>query len=148
MKHSLVVCTEDIRAFWRQAPVRATRGPQWLRRIALKLVSMFGIEDGRATKSVSYREVPTDESFLQRLRLASRDIERISNKEAKTLLVGPDAWPDIADELRNSTTSLALPMEFKAVTPRGDLTLLGIKVVLIPWMEGTLLIPDLPETLT
>ena len=145
MQHDFMIAQDDWREMLTPCEVRVTKGAKWLRPIALWLVRKFGMLDVRRDRVRTFR-VATGETLLDRMHLQQRDMLRIYNREATTVFVGPEVFGEVHREVRNyedlyrSTHPIALNTEVK-LAAYSTIVVRGIKVVLIPWMSGALLVP-------
>lgn len=124
------------------AAIVGSRGPAWLRRALNAALRRLDAKVQPPPIPVKARRfVAPDGDFLSRLVKQQRDLLRIYNQEANTLYVGPDAWGDAAGELRNAARVMSFDTDMQIGGPRG-LRICGVRVVLVPWMEGVLLVPN------
>lgn len=141
--HEFVVAQDDWRESLAPCEVRVTKGSRWLRPIALWLVRRFGISEVHHVRICSFR-TPEGASLLDRMRLQQRDIMRLYNREARTVLVGPDTMSAITREACDTWSGMhpfsigEVPVELAS---QGKHVVRGVEIVFIPWMSGALLIP-------
>jgi hypothetical protein len=79
--------------------------------------------------------------FIERLALQKRDMMRLYNQQARTLFVGPDAWGEMHESLRSYSRVNCFNVDVRVYGPNG-VRVLGVEVVLVPWMYGVLLVPE------
>ena len=146
--HEFAVC-RSTRIETPQPPKRTTisamRGPRWARRALNHVLEWLkATTDQEPTISHVRRFVAPDGSFLERRNLQQRDMQRIYDRRARTLLVGPDAWGDVRDTLRDTASVMSFETEMR-IGNSGRIEIRGVEVVLVPWMTGVLLVPDWKE---
>lgn len=143
MTRDFVVAVDKINLIPKPPDIFITRGPTWWRRFLGRILpSVFrvlGAETRLEFKSRRFT-LALGDTIIKRLCMQQRDMRMIYDRQAEWLFVGPEAFDNVQDELM-------------AVTPLGcqqfrlnglaGIKVMDINIMLIPWMEGYLLVPKL-----
>lgn len=90
----------------------------------------------------SQKTVAIDQaSFFDMLQLTQREMEAIWRKQARYIAIGEDAARALIDELAcHSFMTFDLEMQMR----RGEsVSIRGVQVILVPWMRGVCVLPEL-----
>ena len=139
--NQFVVARDTTRTIFTPTRLRVVRGWKWLRPLIKRFVDRW--TEAEVVNVEHYRkfEVPNAPSLLERMHLSARDMERVYNQEARYAFVGPDVLHELQKEARARMMSLGSP-PLEMSGPNGRLTIEGVEVVYVPWMEGALLVPE------
>jgi len=119
----------------------AGRRPKWAERLIRRLVSWAGgieTESPRGPLVRTFRVSP-GRTLLERMRLQERDLWRLYDQRAKVAFVGPEVMDGFTSEMRAMSVGIQ-PLELHG--PQG-LRVCGVEIIVIPWMTGALLVPEL-----
>lgn len=115
---------------------------RWLARLVCRWAnarSLLYVEDD--VHEHEWVEIPSAMDVVERLHLSAGDHELLWGRRARYVLVGPDVANELHRVIRARATSLgSVPLGHS--DERGKLTVLGIEVVYVPWMDGILLAPE------
>lgn len=113
--------------------------PRWAERAARRCLRWLGVYTERQMRYRSFVR-PGAQELLERLRLNQRDMMRLYSQRARYVFVGPEMFDDL---LRSAhMMSLGMLDGARMGGPNGVTTIMGVEIVMIPWMEGALLVPD------
>lgn len=114
----------------------------WLQKLLFKALRWLKADS--YDTHIEYKTVEIDPpSIIDALMLNRVDVERLYNRRAKYVVMGPSDFhrfctaPEIKDMLAFSFT---VPIGMN-----GERTILGLEVVIVPWIEGFFVLPDLNE---
>lgn len=114
----------------------------WLQKLLFKLLSKLGANS--LDRSVAYKTTEIDtSSILTALMESQRDVTMLYNKRARYVIMGPRDFarfsnePEIRDMLRFHFTSQIGYNNTRAI--------LGMEVVIVPWIDGFFVLPDLED---
>ena len=110
---------------------------QWLQRLAWRFLSRQGaVEQAYEPKVTVTRHLIDDNDFIRRLSKQQTALLQEFNREGQRLLIGPEDYAELMGSLEVQWHHFTFPAE----VCRGD-TILGLKVEVIPWMRGMLVMP-------
>lgn len=114
----------------------------WLQRLIFQVLRW--LRANSLQTSVSYETVEIDTSnILNALMENQRDVEMLYNRRARYVVMGPRDLarlcdqPEIRELMRFNFTSL--------IGINSRRTVLGLEVVVVPWVEGFFVLPDLEQ---
>jgi hypothetical protein len=113
--------------------------PRWVERIARAGMRWLGVH---AERQVRHRRFvrPAALDLLERMHLNRGDMLRLYNGEARYVFVGPETFDDM---LRSAHMMGLGSLDGAPIGgPNGVRIIMGVEVVLVPWMEGALLVPE------
>lgn len=143
MTRDFIVAVDRIVTIPKPPDIIITRGPKWwqrfLGRILPSVFRVLGAETRLEIKSRRF-EAAVGDTLFKRLRMQQGDMYRLYDEQAEWLFVGPEAFDNMQYELL-SITPLGL-QQFRLNGLNG-MKVMGINVVMLPWMEGYLLVPKL-----
>jgi len=115
------------------------RVPRWLERVVRASLRWLQVYVERHVSFRSFTRPRADE-LLERMHLNQEDIMRLYSKRARYVFVGPEMF----DEMLRQTHMMSLGSLDGARFhgPQGMKSLMGVEVVMVPWMEGALLVPE------
>ena len=93
-------------------------------------------------QEISLESVRFDKKdFVERLHEMRRGILNLYREEGKYLLIGGEACHELTGYLASSKFSFSCQANF--YKDNGRMEVVGLNIVVIPWMEGMLVVPDL-----
>lgn len=109
---------------------------QWLQRLAWRFLEWRRALDTtyREVVEVSQHRIDAD-TFMERIALQNESLLNAFNREGKQLLIGSE---DYAEMMHESVSRRYFA--FNAEVGR-DRTYLGLKVTVVPWMKGMVVMP-------
>lgn len=114
----------------------------WLQKLLFKVLRWLKADSYDTT--VEYTTVEIDQTSIIDALMRNRiDLERLYNKRARYVVMGPDDFRRFctAPEINNM-----MMVNFTApVGMNGKRTILGLEVVIVPWIDGFFVLPDLNE---
>lgn len=114
----------------------------WLQRWLFKLLGKLGANS--LNESVTYTKVEIDTSrILDALLENQRDVMMLYNKSARYVVMGPKDFARFCGDPEYRD-----PLYFNFSAPigmNGKRSILGLEVVIVPWIEGFFVLPDLAE---
>lgn len=115
------------------------RHRRWLLRACLWLMNSCGITRREAHETIATIEADVG-GILERLWAAQQNMDRVYFERARYVIVGHDAMRDLVRGDVNRVVS------FDAEARLGGnqgMRVFGLKVVLVPWIEGVFLLPEI-----
>lgn len=114
----------------------------WLQKLLFKLLRKLGANS--LNTSVSYKTVEIDtKSILNALMENQRDVMTLYNKRARYIVMGPR---DYARFTNDPECRDLLYFGFSVPIGMGNRrTIMGMEVVIVPWIEGFFVMPDLQD---
>lgn len=110
---------------------------QWLQRLAWRFLNRQGaMEQAYEPKVTVTRHLVDDSDFIRRLEKQQRNLLQEFNREGRRLLIGSEDYAELMGSLEVQRHHFMFPAE----ACRGD-SILGLKVEVIPWMRGMLVMP-------
>lgn len=106
----------------------------WLQRLCffvLRKIGAFYVEETMAVRTITLDYADVCERLYQRHLSLLRDY----NVHAATLLIGAD---DFAEMMQTPAVERLITFSLKGV----DLRWNGLKIVIVPWMKGCVMLPD------
>jgi hypothetical protein len=143
MGNEFVIAEDAVRELWEKPAVRFTRKlPDWAQRTVRLVLAWIGVEVAREIRVRQFVR-PQDSDLFQRMHLNQSDMELLYNQKARYLFIGPDMMHEMDRELmqRSHMLSLGNP-PLRVGGPHGVRTIMGVELVMVPWMEGALLVPE------
>lgn len=114
----------------------------WLQRWLFKLLAKLGANS--LEKSVTYKTVEIDTTrILEALFENQRNVMELYNKRARYVVIGRKDFTRFC-----SDPEYRDPLYFNFSAPIGinnQRTILGLEVVVVPWIDGFFVLPDLNE---
>ena len=132
-----------LKQVWEPIPTRLLfpRGFAWLGRACFWLIKKIGGEFERRVPTIEYTELQLDLGQLADAILDSKDaIHRIWHEGLRYVLVGHRELLDL-QKLEHSILRLDFTPDFRGKGNRASV-LNGLHVILVPWMKGVIVLPD------
>lgn len=116
---------------------RKDRPLHWLQKLCLFILMKLQAYCVDYKTVYETRSIDTD-SFMEQLLTQRENLVRLFNMKPSTLLIGSEDYVELMREVAFSN-----PQYFSFDTSYNhDLEILGLKVHVIPWMKGCLVMPD------
>lgn len=118
--------------------VRDDRPYLWLQKACCWVLGMLGAYRQDTQKKIEYRTIDAY-SFMVRIAKQRSVVFELLNREPKELLIGAEDYAELMRE-----TPAHYLFDFNAQYVRGErgvAQIMGLKVRVIPWMRGVLVIP-------
>ena len=114
----------------------------WYQKLALWFLSQTGFTHHYATINTRahFEYVEYDDDIVQRLNLCQHDILMLWHELAKYVVVGHDVAHELLDRL--NTPYMRFPLEAR-LGHNGITKVLGLTLVIVPWLKGVAILPDL-----
>lgn len=98
-----------------------------------------------AMDTTDYELVEIDSrSILEKIRLSNAEATRMCNEQIKHICCGRDEFSRIVREIHEKRLFSSFPMPpVEFYSGRQRITLYGMTITCVPWMEGLVLLPDL-----
>ena len=119
--------------------VREDRPHLWLQKACCWVMGKLGAYRRDTQTKIEYRTIDAD-SFVTRIAKQRESVFALMNREPRELLIGAQDYA----ELMHETMSHHM-FSFDATYMRGEhgvRTVMGLKVRVIPWMRGVLVVPN------
>jgi len=113
---------------------RKDRPAHWLQRACFFVLRKLGAFYMDETVTIE-RHTLDARTFMERLFKQQEGIARFFNRDSTTLLIGAEGYAELMHEA-SASRDFAFRAEF------GCGTILGLKVHVVPWMRGCLVLPD------
>ena len=107
----------------------------WLQRLCLNTLKKIGAYAKYEDVHVTRHRVDTDD-LIKAIRKQNHIVQRVHGRKPQTLYIGNETFSKLMS--MPDIMHLINPMEF--FTPQGK-NIFGLKVVIVPWMEGFLVTP-------
>lgn len=116
--------------------LKPTGRMQWLQRLAWRFLGWRKALEPtfKTVETVSIHRIDAD-TFMERVALQNESLFRSFNREGKQLLIGSEDYA----QLMHEATRMHY-FSFNAEVGYGN-TYLGLKVTVIPWMKGMVVMP-------
>ena len=132
-----------------QYQFRVDRKHHWLQKIALWILNKLQCHASLTTQAISYDVVDTKNLMENLIRQRQEMVNFYHQRDGEFLLVGPGEFQELAGlEMYHP---LSISMQYMWAEPKRDrignpmdhpqYTRCGLKVVIIPWMKGFLVLP-------
>ena len=143
----------QIRTHYRQRVVRPIptarefQPPRWLRWIGRPLHWFWEVCSRQYFEVTSpIKSVLGDEEMIRKVvRKSKHNIENIWDQHCRHIVVGPEIFRELTDELMESPLSFSTTIELQLAAGLHDIRVFDMQVHVIPWFTGCLLLPDWPE---
>lgn len=132
-----------------QYQFRVERKHHWLQKIALWILRKLDCQASLTTQSISYDVVDTAKLMENLIRQRQEIVNFYHQRDGEFLLVGPAEFQELAG--LDMHQPLAISLQYMWSEPKRDrmgnlmdypqYTRCGLKVVVIPWMKGFLVLP-------
>jgi len=125
--------------------VPAGRWSAWMAKQALWVLRKMGVQHQPPDKMIERAEYLTfnDDDVFRELHLGRREIARIWHGDVKYILCGRDYWARITDRVYEQSI---LSMNINArLAMDGETRVMGLRLVVLPWIQGMALLPELSE---
>ena len=119
--------------------IREDRPHLWLQKACCWVLGKLGAYRRDTQTKIEYRTIDAD-SFITRIAKQRESVFALTNREPRELLIGAQDYA----ELMHETMSHHM-FSFDATYMRGEhgvRTVMGLKVRVIPWMRGVLVVPN------
>lgn len=119
--------------------IRDDRPHLWLQKACCWVLGKLGAYRQDTQKKIEYRTIDAA-SFMVRIAKQRSAVFELLNREPKELLIGAEDYAELMHE-----ASTHVPFSFRAsyaVGERGVAQIMGLKVRVIPWMRGVLVVPN------
>ena len=119
--------------------IREDRPHLWLQKVCCWVLGRLGAYRRDTQTKIEYRVIDAD-SFITRIAKQRESVFELTNREPRELLIGAQDYA----ELMHETVSTQM-FSFDAAymrDERGDRTVMGLRVRVIPWMRGVLVVPN------
>jgi len=114
----------------------------WLRKLFMKAIDFLSDFDNRNE---------TEEECIKRVVLFSRDLTELcfdhywrvynlTNREPRILFIGRDQWEKLSGSFYDQPVSFMFEPDFRT---RAGGKVLGMRVIIVPWISGLFCLPDL-----
>ena len=123
--------------------VREDRPHLWLQKACCWVLGKLEAYRQDTQTKIEYRTIDAD-SFMVRIAKQHSAVFELLNRRPKELLIGAQ---DYAELMHEADTNF--PFSFRAsyaVGERGVAQIMGLKVRVIPWMRGVLVVPNEHDT--
>ena len=133
--HTAFKTVTDSNAF----AIREDRPHLWLQKACCWVMGKLGAYRRDTQTKIEYRTIDAD-SFITRIAKQRESVFELMNREPRELLIGAQDYA----ELMHETVSTHM-FSFDAAYMRGDhrnRTVMGLRVRVIPWMRGVLVVPN------
>lgn len=118
--------------------VREDRPHLWLQKVCCWVLGKLGAYRQDTRTKIEYRTIDAD-SFMVRIAKQRAEVFKLLNRAPKELLIGAEEYVELMRE-----TPAHYPFNFEAQYMRGErgvAQIMGLKVRVIPWMRGVLVVP-------
>lgn len=118
--------------------IREDRPHLWLQKACCWVMGKLGAYRVDSQTKIEYRTIDAD-SFMVRIAKQHSAVFELLNREPKELLIGAEDYAELMRE-----TPAHYLFDFNAQYVRGErgvAQIMGLKVRVIPWMRGVLVIP-------
>lgn len=123
--------------------VREDRPHLWLQKACCWVLEKLGAYRQDTQTKIKYRTIDAD-SFMVRIAKQRESVFALLNRRPKELLIGAEEYAELMRE-----TPAHYPFYFEAQYMRGErgvAQIMGLKVRVIPWMRGVLVVPNEHDT--
>lgn len=118
--------------------VREDRPHVWLQKVCCWVLRKLGAYRIDTQTKIEYRTIDAD-TFMDRIAEQRASVFELLNCQPKELLIGAQDYAELMHE-----ADIPFPFSFSAsyaVGERGVAQIMGLKVRVIPWMRGVLVLP-------
>ena len=118
--------------------VREDRPHVWLQKVCCWVLRKLGAYRVDTQTKIEYRTIDAD-TFMGRVAKQHASVFELLNRRPKELLIGAQDYAELMHEANTH-----FPFSFSAsyvVGERGVAQIMGLKVRVIPWMRGVLVVP-------
>ena len=118
--------------------VREDRPHLWLQKACCWVLEKLGAYRRDTQTKIEYRTIDADR-FMDRIAKQHASVFELLNRRPKELLIGAQDYAELMHE-----ADTHFPFSFSAsyaVGERGVAQIMGLKVCVIPWMRGVLVVP-------
>ena len=119
--------------------IREDRPHLWLQKACCWVMGKLGAYRRDTQTKIEYRTIDAD-SLITRIAKQRESVFELTNREPRELLIGAQDYA----ELMHETVSTHM-FSFDAAYMQGDhrnRTVMGLRVRVIPWMRGVLVVPN------
>lgn len=119
--------------------VREDRPHLWLQKVCCWVLEKLGAYRRDTQTKIEYRTIDADR-FMDRIAKQRASVFELLNCRPKELLIGAQDYAELMHE-----ADTHFPFSFSAsyvVGERGVAQIMGLKVRVIPWMRGVLVLPS------
>jgi hypothetical protein len=118
---------------------------KWLQRLCIRILNKLGCQ--RYVMQSTFETVTVDfDNIVELVLKQSYAIECVTGRRCKYLVLGRKQMIELDLAVPEGHMLFQFPHDYKARIYLGSMIFAGLKVVIVPWFDGILCLPELERT--
>lgn len=114
---------------------------KWLQKLCLNTLYKLGCYTSIIDTNITTIQI-TPKKFIEELLRQQHQIMKLCNYRPEKVYMGQHDFYTISGEIYNDTYPMTININYdKGVKTKDDYVIYGLRVTIIPWMEGILVVP-------